>query len=495
MTHSDTIDLPYRIRIALIGDSAGPAEPIERAVREVLPGTILSLFDEPSRRLLARVRHTPIRYALVTGPRSPGARLLAKALATFPDTSEEALGPAASAEALLERCDVVLTLASSDGVPLPDPVGALLRERGRPLITIVPGDPATWTVVRGHGLNAAAIERLEQFNAAPLPRAALDREVSAFWRTRFDTDEGRRIPEATRAAVRAHLLYAWARADVLARRRQALYRWAGQAVWWLFPLAVAAVAVGALYPTLGVVAFPAQALLLLVMLLVVWAADRARSLEQWVEYRLLAERLRGAACLAACGLDTTPLEPPPYLGRPHRGDWTLRAFTEIWSRMPAPGALPAPDPPTVRAFVARRWVGEQREFHADRAARNRRLSHRLERLGHLVFLAAVLIALGHTVFAFGWAHSRPAEHLLVFLGLVLPGVGAAVGGFRAHREYSRIARRSAAMADALEALALRLTTAPDEDLVPTVRLVERVMMGEVQDWTVLMRVATVQPVG
>ena len=85
---------------------------------------------------------------------------------------------------------------------------------------------------------------------------------------------------------------------------------------------------------------------------------------------------------------------------------------------------------------------------------------------------------------------------LLFLGLVLPGAGAALGGFRAHREYSRIAKRSAAMAATLTSMEQRLE-APDADLrlEEHLRQMEQVMIGEVQDWVVLMRVATVQPVG
>ncbi len=484
-------DLPYRIRIGL---ASGPIRPesieaARAAIRDRLPEAIVALLADPSRPAAPRPL-TPVRYHLLTRDRSDGERFLAAAIAELPDTRVERMHPDVL-DHLVQRLDLVVRLEPPLDPASADPLETRARRRGQPIVTLVP-----FGVEAGRGLNGAAFERLDQFNAAPLPRHIVDREVEQGWREVFDTDEGRLLSRAALDQVRDHLVTPWARADLLARRYQAGYRRAGQAVWLLFPIAVAAVTLGALVPSLGVFAFPAQAALLLGMLLIVWFADRKRSLERWIEHRLLAERIRVAAFMRAAGFEAGSFEPPPHLGRSGRSEWITVAFNELHARMAPAASLPDAPPAVVREFVARRWIGVQRAFHASRAERHLRASHRLERSGHLVFLAAILIGLGHTVFALGWTHGEAVEDVLLFFGLVLPGAGAALGGFRAHREYSRIAKRSAAMASALAALEQHLETSePEARLEEHLRQVEQVIIGEVQDWMVLMRVATVQPVG
>jgi len=53
---------------------------------------------------------------------------------------------------------------------------------------------------------------------------------------------------------------------------------------------------------------------------------------------------------------------------------------------------------------------------------------------------------------------------LAFLAIVLPGIGTALGGFRGHREYSRLAKRSLNMAQALRELdqVLEEASTPEE---------------------------------
>lgn len=483
-------DIPYRIRIGL----AGPVrlesmEAARTAIRERLLQAILGLLADPARPRTTLPR-TPVRYQVLTRESDDGERFLAATIAESDAARVESVIPD-GLDHLAQRINLVVQLEPPGGARAEDALVALARRRGLPIVTLVP-----FAVERGRGLNAAAFERLDQFNTARLARQDVDREIGNVWCGVFDTDEGRRLSRAALDAVRDHLLIPWARADLLARRYQTGYRRAGQAVWILFPIAVAAVALGALYPSAGVIAFPAQAVLLLVMLLVVWFADRDRSLERWVEHRLLAERLRVAAFMRAAGFEAGSFETPPHLARAGRSEWINVAFNELHARMPPVALMPAGDPAAVRAFVARRWVGAQRAFHADRAAHHLRWSRRLERSGHLVFLFAILIAMGHTIFALGWAHGDAVEPALLFLGLVLPGAGAALGGFRAHREYSRIAKRSDAMAGALAALEQHLESPePEARLEEHLGQVEQAIIGEVQDWVVLMRVATVQPVG
>lgn len=474
--------LPFRIGIAV---AATPLRPETEA--EALAA--LSRLPEAAEALLSRpgeaARRTPLRWRVLGRPGSETAQRLTRALADAPDTVME--DATDQPDRLAERIDLVVRAEAGTN---DDPLLAIAARRRLPVITLVP-----FGVEAAGGLNRAACDRLDQFN---VPEAKHGEEGlrSEIWREWFDNPEGRRLSPEALEAVRRVLVPAWVRADQRARRLQTKYRRAGQTVWCLFPVAVAAAAVGALVPSLGVVAFPIQALLLLWMLMVVWRADRTRSLEGWVEHRLLAERLRVAAFMRAGGCEPGRFEPPPHLGQGGRGEWVAAAWEEVLHRLVPAISMPQAEPEAVRAFVARRWVAAQRDFHADRADRHDRLSRRLERAGHLVFLLALMLALVHSAAAMAGAHGTTWEHLLLFLGLVLPGAGAALGGFRAHREYSRIARRSGAMAAALTALEEQWDApATGPELEARLRQVEQVFLGEVQDWIALMRAATVQPVG
>ncbi|HEX9700907.1 MAG TPA: hypothetical protein VGD06_15735, partial [Acidobacteriota bacterium] len=187
------------------------------------------------------------------------------------------------------------------------------------------------------------------------------------------------------------------------------------------------------------------------------------------------------------------------------------------------------------AFVRKRWLEDQIGFHERKAATAHRRSRRLENGGRALFVLAVLVAIAHLVIpllhhaesgapgeegavsigdVFGESvpggdapgesvpggdvsgEGAPGEGLLVFLAIVLPGAGAALGGYRAHREYSRLAKRSAGMALELRELAARLDEVRDpESLGNVLREAEQLMLIEVQDWLMLMRFVPVEPPG
>jgi hypothetical protein len=72
---------------------------------------------------------------------------------------------------------------------------------------------------------------------------------------------------------------------------------------------------------------------------------------------------------------------------------------------------------------------------------------------------------------------------LTFFALVLPAVGAALGGVRAHREYSRLATRSEDMVASLESLSMSFERVRTRgQLEAVVRETEALMLLEVQDW-------------
>jgi hypothetical protein len=489
-----TEPLPYRIRLAVTGGPvAGHREALLAEVQRQLPVRIVELFDPASRMLVADATHTPIAYVAVLASESAGARLIADAVGSLPlGRVEDARSE--SAREVTARCDVVVALGSG-------PDDALLREaaaRERPAVVIDGADPPSFATTARGGLNAQSIVRLEEFNAHEIGADDLAREIEDACRREFGGEQKAGIPAAVKAPVLTGLLPFYVKGSRLAATSQSSYYKAGRTVWRLFPLAIAAVALAVIREELALWAFLLEFGLLLFILIVVVRADRARSLERWLENRFLTERLRSAVFLTAGGVEPATIAMPPHLGTPHRHGWPVMAFSEIWARMPGP-RLPTPDQfEGVKSFIHDVWIGGQLEYHRNAAGAKRRRGRFFERAGWAMIGLAVLAAGTHVVTLLLHHGDAPStsERILTFLSIVLPGLGAAAGGFRTHREYSRIAKRSANMAVALRDLAERIEGASSPgELAPLLRDAERVMLLEVQDWLGLMQFAAVEPPG
>jgi hypothetical protein len=537
--------VPYRTRIGVIGDER-PADrrALSAALHHVLAVSVPELFDERSRALLAAAHHTPIATSVVTTLSSETERILARealeitggrlevvlphgggralqgftspaeredvaqlvALDRSPQVVGEGAGRADTTDPriwrrrsighVLDRADVIVAIGEGDRARA---ASESARRARRPLLRIADAASSAVIVERGVGLHAGPVVRLDEYNAFAVREGDLDRYVDHVDRRLFGSRVGARVDPASRRMVRERLLPHYVRSSLLAKTSQRAHRRAGLSVWLLFPLAVAAVALGALSSGgVAVAAFVTELVVLLAIFSVVVMAHRARSHERWIECRFLVERIRSAALLAACGVEVSPIEPPPYAGaRDARNDWALMAFNDIWNRLP-----PLPTLTTERCSVARsyaRWHGirEQVRYHERAAAKAGRISRTLERGGAVAFALAMLGAVMHlTLTLTGHGDESVAGAALVFAAIVLPAVGAAFGGFRAHREYSRLSKRSQRMAQGLRRLKGRLgrVSSPDE-LTTVLREVERAMLSETEDWLALMEFVPVERPG
>lgn len=536
--------LPFRIRIGVVGgELEADRRALSGALRQVLALRVLELFDDRSRRLLAAARRTPIAYSAMTSLAGRAERALAREILGLTDTRLEAVLPRGQQDYLrgfpspderqevrdliaMDRLPLVLgaqakeatpdpgagrrrvvehivdhadvVLAVGDGEAAREAADAARRTR-RPLVRISEDPSRAVAVERGLGLNADPVVRLDAFNASMPPEDDLRRYVDNLDRQLFGSRAGAGLDPAARRMARDRLLPYYARSSLLAKASQKAYRRAGLAVWSLFPLAVAAVAVGALSsgPT-AAAAFATELVLLLAIVWVVAGAHRSRSHERWIEHRFMAERLRSAAILAACGVEASAIEPPPFAGKAQaRDDWALMAFNEVWNRLPPLPGLAADRCDAVRRFVRWHSIRDQIRYHERAARRSGRISHALERAGTAAFALAILGAGLHLALTLvGHGRAAAAEGALTFAAIVLPAVGAALGGFRAHREYSRLSRRSRSMALGLRRLKRRFVAASDPDhLAALVRETERVMLSETQDWLALMEFVPVEPPG
>jgi hypothetical protein len=82
----------------------------------------------------------------------------------------------------------------------------------------------------------------------------------------------------------------------------------------------------------------------------------------------------------------------------------------------------------------------------------------------------------------------------MLFAIILPAAGAAIGGIRTHREYSRIWKRSSNMVFVLTDLKLVFNDVKTpENLEYLLRQTEELMLRETQDWLMMMRFIDLKP--
>jgi nucleoside 2-deoxyribosyltransferase len=546
-------DISFRVRFGVTGHRVLP-EParIMASIREVLDTRIWELFDRP---LSPEQRATPLVFTVLT-PLAEGAdRLVAKEVlktsnaeieVVLPLAREDCLRDFAAAESkaefeelclkarhvsvlrpqplaragsvaelekeqkrayeeagrhVVDHCDVLIAIW--DGKPSRGRGGtaeivAYARGKKRPLIIISSENPDQPIIEKDSGLSSRAYDRIGTFNRYPIPAGDRQAYITKIHEDLFATPEGEKLSDRVKIKIREGLLPWYVRASLIAKRNQNRYFQSGLIVYALSPLAVAAVAVGILVPSWALTAFLFEFIFLLVIYVVIRAADRRKVHKQWIETRFLVERIRSAIFLFSCGVKPAAVSLSSFRQPALRTEeWIVRTFDEIMARAGETETADRDACVDCASFVRARWIGTQIKFHASKAEKAGRLSRLLEKAGRATFLAAIGASAWHLgSFILGHRGFLPAlEKPTLFLAIVLPAVGAAIGGARTHREYSRLEKRSRYMEAALHELDLRFAAvAGFNDLEALLGETERLMLQETQDWLMLMRFAKVEAV-
>jgi len=540
-------EIPLRIRIGVTGHrSYHDADGLARSVKATLRSRIFELFDPPPPAGLA----TPLSFTVLTSLAEGADRLVATEVMEFPDSEITAVLPYAADEyqesfttpeaqkdfwAWLDRagksvilrpgvtkasesgirkaayeaagrfvvdnCDLLIALwdgREAQGRGGTAEIVAYARSKNRPLVIVSTLDPENVRIERGNGLSGRALERVAYFNGFPLPEATIRTYVDNLYRALFENREGGKIPETVRSWIRERLLPWYARASMIAKQNQKMYNRAGLAVYALTPLAVAAVAIGILVHGWSFGAFLIEFVLLMAVYIIIRIAGRRKVHDRWIETRFLTENLRAAVFLFSCGSEPSGFVFPPLARTVLRDDeWIQRLFDEIMRRAGRPAGCPQIDVKDHAEFIRIRWVGKQIEFHEKKKVKAGKISGSLEIIGQGVFLAAIVAAASHIALRLMGYQGLSAwlENPAAFLAVVLPAVGAAVGGIRSHREYSRLEKRSRSMEAVLKDLDQRYASVADADaLKALLQETELLMLQETQDWLVLMKSVVIRAV-
>ena len=551
------MNIPFRIRLGVTGHRQLPGTDMLsgkiKLVLDSLRNGTSELFDSDSRKIIYSSTHTPLAFSILT-PLAEGAdRLVAKEVLKCPDSRIEVVLPLAKedymedfessesrqefeflmakarrpislkrqnlreefpggdlAEArrqayedvgryVVDHCDVLIAIwdqEPSRGKGGTAEIVNYARSKKRPLVVISPNSPSHTSVEIGHGLFVNSIHNIELFKTCDIPEQDQEEYINNLYKELFRNSEGEKLSEDSKRLVKEKLLPFYVRASTLAKNNQKFYRFVGPMVYFLSVAAIVSVASGILFYREAPLAFLVEFIILAFIFILVTYANSRGTHKKWIETRFLAERIRSAIYFAVCGVEPSPINVPPYMGMAHRSDdWMVKIFDEIWSGLPRMKGCAAEHCRTLIEYVHVRWIKDQMAYHRVKHTKAKRISRILEGSGLAVFFAAMAAAAAHLIF---YSAQEPQttklESLLIFSAIILPAVGAAIGGIRSHREYSRMEKRSKNMEVVLSELDERfLSIATPEALESLLRETEELMLRETQDWLMLMRFVELKP--
>jgi hypothetical protein len=343
-----------------------------------------------------------------------------------------------------------------------------------------------WKLFRGHmGENRFQLQN---------PRVPdFEKAIESGWPT-----AGRSVGSWVNGQLRAH--YAWA--DKLADLNADHHR---SAIVLAYPLAALSVLFALIA---GLFSIPHHQklfeiiLVLLELATIVWifylisGGRRRHWHDRWLDYRLLAEFIRQLRILIPLGGGRPFPRQPSHLetyGSPSQTwmSWHTRAIAR---------AVGLPDIRVDGVYVReclaylRGVVEEQRSFHLVNSERSKLIEHRL----HLSAVALLILTVGAMVFHLGHLllgggiATHEVRSIVTLCCAFFPALGAALAGLGNQGEFTRLEKRSRAMAERLKRVSEELgrlaNSAGDirmKDVTPRALDVAQLMVDEVLDWRVV----------
>ena len=230
--------------------------------------------------------------------------------------------------------------------------------------------------------------------------------------------------------------------------------------------------------------------------------------QRWLDYRMLAERLRVARCLGLIGGGSPQVAYAGHLaeyGNPARTwmHWHYRAVERAAGLPKKPGKAPVKFDRAHLQSCQEYWreslIVDQRSYHQHACQKHTKLDRRLHYAGDALFAATLGVCLLHM--AHVWTEGNPhfadwvrdlVSNWPTLLSAFMPALGAAFAAIRSQCEAQRLARHSKAMDDALERVQLDFASVPcDPNSLNSVRLricadrASDLMIREMLDWRVV----------
>lgn len=288
-----------------------------------------------------------------------------------------------------------------------------------------------------------------------------------------------------------HFLPHYAKADILANKYQGLYRLASKAIYIMAALAVIVVSAQYIFHDY----IPEKAIfleiaLMALILLIIGYGNRIGWHRRWLDYRLLAERLRFGLLVSFLADKPTCSIEDDFHCRWLEDSWPVSLYMKIVSEAPQIKPAASGSLYLLKDFLNAAWLNYQKKYHEDKAKSDLKKHRIISRTGEVFYGLTLLAAVFH---AFHVGNELTAR-IWTLLAIAFPVTGAAFSALRAHFEYKKIAERSHVMAMRLKGLQKELTNVKDmEDFKKFVHSAEALMFEENADWHVSMGIHDLEP--
>lgn len=205
---------------------------------------------------------------------------------------------------------------------------------------------------------------------------------------------------------------------------------------------------------------------------------------RWLDYRILAERLRPIRSLKLLGVASPPQRPPRKRANARR--WVDWYVTAVWREMGSPnGTIDPTQLNALRALIADEELKGEIAYHNTNARRMAHLEHSLHSIGSRSFIATIVIC---AIFPFLYfsVHDlvMSLSKYFVALSAGLPALGGATYALRVHGDYAGAAGRSLETAEALGSIrnALIANELPLALAAALTTSAARVMLVDLGEW-------------
>jgi len=344
----------------------------------------------------------------------------------------------------------------------------------------------------GRGLEERAFRDLDDYNLKRVNPDEIKKQLHRDVESISSQVERVGLPLDRVRATLEYFLSHYARADKLALRYQHLYY---RMETWVYSLALAAVIIAAFQdlflPDLPII-LVSEIVLMLAVLGIIWTGRQQRWHERWLDYRFLAERFRAAIFMALADIEASTLKPPRHLSLAYSSkDWIVAAFSAVWRLKPPVPAFDASTFEGMKQFVSEAWLEDQIRYYKGTSRRHLGRHRRMTTASYVLFGLTIGVVLARVLNA-GPLSLKTAW---AFMAVIFPALAASITAIRTHRDYLRNSMRSAEMARHLEELKNKVMKLKDyRGFAALVKETEETMLHENEDWHVVVRFQTIEPV-
>ena len=414
----------------------------------------------------------------------------------FPKETTPGFDP--SADTIMDLSNLILLLGEWEPDSTryqPGTVFDLARNHGRTIVTINPDTGATDELPHDDRI-FTSYKQLNDYNEEYISERRFSADFQRYQHMLREEAEKAGLPEDIIEPIYASLLPYFTRTKILAKKYRQYYSLTGTLVSALAAMAVATITFQTLFlPTMPLLVW-LEVLEITLIILCMSASRYGDFHRKWIDYNLLAERVRAAFFLCICCINCEKPEAPPHMSLAHRpNDWMVMAFESVIETRPVSFCrLDIPFEPMKRFFLTA-WITNRLRYYEQAGNGSGRQYLIFVIIGEGLFVATLFLAVIHALGIGHWElhYNIELATVLVFLTISLPAIGSAVAAIRVQREYLRNAERYSHVVRHLTAIRNQIRHAKTMgELSGFLEEVNEITLREQQDWRIIFRFRSIE---